>query len=48
MVVLDTYAWVEYFRGSERGLVVKEFLEKGEVVTPSITLAELARKYKRV
>ncbi len=47
MVVLDTYAWVEYFRGTEKGLVVKELLEKENVITPSIVLAELARKYKR-
>ncbi len=47
MVVLDTYAWVEYFIGSEKGLVVKELLEKEKAITPSIALAELARKYKR-
>lgn len=47
MVVLDTYAWVEYFRGTEKGSVVREFLRKEKVVTPSIVLPELARKYKR-
>jgi len=46
MVVYDTYAWVEYFRGSEKGAIVKELLKRGGI-TPSIVLAELARKYKR-
>ena len=25
MPVYDTYAWIEYFRGSEKGAVVKQF-----------------------
>ena len=46
MVVYDSYAWIEYFRGSEKGLKVKELLRhKG--YTPSIVLAEIARKYLR-
>ena len=44
MVVYDTYAWIEYFRGSEKGMVVKEKLREGGY-TPSIVLAELSRKY---
>ena len=46
MVVYDTYAWVEYFIGSEKGLRVREYLRSGSV-TPSVVLAELARKYLR-
>jgi predicted nucleic acid-binding protein len=45
--VYDTYAWVEYFRGSGKGTVVKELLDTQEGYTPSIVLAELARKYRR-
>ena len=46
MVVYDTYAWVEYFRGSDRGAKVRSLLKEGGY-TPSIVLAELARKYIR-
>ncbi len=45
-IVIDTYAWIEYFRGSDKGKVVKEYLLGSmETYTPSIVLAELARKY---
>ncbi len=47
MPVYDTYAWIEYFRGSEKGVVVKRLLESQEGYTPSIVLAEVARKYRR-
>jgi len=47
MMVFDSYAWVEYFMGSKRGAVAKEYLEGGEIVTPDIVLAEVARKYVR-
>ncbi|MEM2940666.1 MAG: PIN domain-containing protein [Thermoproteota archaeon] len=47
-IVVDSYAWVELFIGSEKGRVVKErFSEAYEVYTPDIVLAELARKYRR-
>ncbi len=47
MPVYDTYAWIEYFRGSGKGAVVKRLLESQEGYTPSIVLAEVARKYRR-
>ena len=48
MIVFDTYAWVEYFIGSERAIVAKEYIERGEeIVTSDIVLAEIARKYLR-
>ncbi len=47
-VVVDSYAWVEYFLGSESGEVVKNYLKNASAIyTPSIVLAELARKYLR-
>ena len=46
MVVYDTYAWVEYFRGGAKGSRVRNLL-KGGGYTPSVVLAELARKYLR-
>ncbi len=45
--VLDTYALVEYATGTEMGQVVKEALDHGQCITPSIVIAELASKYCR-
>ena len=47
MIVFDSYAWVEYFIGSKWGAVAKGYLEGEEIMTPSIVLAEIARKYVR-
>jgi predicted nucleic acid-binding protein len=47
-IVIDAYAWIELFVGSEKGLKVKEVLESAdEVYTPGTVLAEIARKYLR-
>jgi len=45
LIVSDTYAWIEYFLGSDSGRIVKDYVDAGEMVTPSIVLAEVARKY---
>ena len=47
MIVSDSYAWIEYFLGSGPGRIVKDYVDAEEVVTPSIVLAEVARKYLR-
>lgn len=41
-VVFDTYAWIEYFRGSKQGNIVKNYLESEDVITPVIVLLELS------
>lgn len=47
-VLIDTYAWIEYFRGTKEGELAKEYIESGrKVMTPSIVLAELSDKYRR-
>jgi predicted nucleic acid-binding protein len=47
-IVIDTYAWIELLIGSEKGQTVKELIENAEeVYTPSIVLAETARKFLR-
>ena len=47
-IVVDSYAWIEYFAGTGRGELVRRHLEDaGRVYTPSIVLAEVARKYAR-
>ncbi|MEM2994658.1 MAG: PIN domain-containing protein [Candidatus Bathyarchaeia archaeon] len=47
MIVFDSYAWIEYFLGSDYGKIVKKYIDNEEVVTPSVVLAEIARKYLR-
>jgi predicted nucleic acid-binding protein len=42
--VIDSYAWIEYFRGSERGTLAKVYIENEDSATPTIVIAELSRK----
>jgi len=46
-VVIDTFAWIEYFLGSKRGEKVKEFIEGNKAITPTIVIAELSARYSR-
>ena len=47
-IVIDSYAWVEHFIGSQKGCKAEGILEDAdEVYTPDIVLAEVARKYAR-
>src|SRR3989344_8870995 len=41
-MLLDTSAWIEFFNGTRKGIAVKEFLDKGECFTSSISFAELS------
>jgi predicted nucleic acid-binding protein len=47
-VVLDSFAWIEYFNGTSAGEKVQNFLETGRAVTPAIVVAELSEKHKRL
>jgi len=48
VIVFDTYAWIEYFIGSERGAAASRHIDGGEeILTPDIVIAEIARKYLR-
>jgi predicted nucleic acid-binding protein len=47
-LIVDSWAWVEYFRGTESGASVKQHLEKGETLTHSVTIAEVISKLQRV
>ncbi len=48
MIVFDSYAWIEYFAGSEKGKIVREIIKSNEeILTPSICIAEIKRKYLR-
>lgn len=46
MKTFDSWAWVEYFRGSRAGAKVRDILESRDVLfTPSVCLAEIKAKY---
>ncbi len=46
MKVFDSWAWVEYFRGSRAGKTVKAMVEGPEVLfTPALCLTEIKAKY---
>jgi predicted nucleic acid-binding protein len=47
-VVLDSFAWIEYFNGTSAGKTVHDLLGSGRVATPAIVIAELSEKYKRL
>ena len=42
--VLDSHAWIEYFRGTKAGEKVKEKIEGKNCITPTIVIAEIADK----
>lgn len=46
--VVDSWAWVEYLRGSKAGQLVKKELDSGnELLTNAMSLAELTSKLRR-
>ena len=47
-VVLDSFAWIEYFNGTSAGERVQSLLEARHAVTPAIVVAELSGKHKRL
>jgi predicted nucleic acid-binding protein len=46
--VVDSFAWFEYFSGSTAGARAKPFIESSKGVTPTIVVAELSEKYRRM
>jgi predicted nucleic acid-binding protein len=46
--IIDTWAWVEYFRGSEIGSRAKSCIEDATNITPTIVLAEMSHKFKQL
>ncbi len=48
-IVFDSYAWIEYFRGSKEGEEVDVIIKSNkEIITPTIVMAELSDKYRRL
>ena len=47
-IIVDTFAWIEYFRGSKEGLIAKKYIDGTTMLfTPAIVIAELSDKYRR-
>jgi predicted nucleic acid-binding protein len=47
-LIIDSFAWIEFLTGGQRGTLVRHHLESGErLVTPDLVLAEVARKFGR-
>jgi predicted nucleic acid-binding protein len=45
--VIDTYAWIEYFKGTSLGQVARQYIEGDSTATPSIVILELERSLLR-
>jgi len=45
--VIDSYAWIEYFRGTDAGSHVRPYVESESAATSALTIAELKEKYLR-
>ncbi|MGD0643603.1 MAG: type II toxin-antitoxin system VapC family toxin [Candidatus Bathyarchaeia archaeon] len=45
--IIDTYAWIEYFKASKMGEAAKEFIESENSVTPTIVVSEISRKLRK-
>ncbi len=43
--VIDSYAWIEYYRGSPAGRKASKYIEADSAATSALTLAELREKY---
>ena len=48
MRLLDSFAWIEYFMGSKRGINVRDYVDGDEpLYTPSVCLTEIKSRYLR-
>jgi len=48
MKTFDSYAWIEYFAGTDKGRSVRSYVEGNDpLFTPSVCLTEIKAKYLR-
>jgi len=45
--LVDSYAWIEYYNGSKKGIKIKEIIETKNIATPVLVIAELSDKFAR-
>ena len=46
-IIFDTYAWIEFFNGTEKGKIVRKYLNEEDILTPFIVLLELSYKAEK-
>ena len=46
--VLDSWAWLEYLNGTEKGVEVEAYLRKGEIFTNIVAVTEIVSKTQRM
>ena len=42
--IIDSYAWIEYFRASKSGETARKYIESQDSITPTIVVSEVSRK----
>ncbi len=49
-VIVDSYAWIEYFEGSKKGLLAKEIIENenNSIFCSALTVSEIVSKSERL
>ena len=45
--LIDAYAWVEYLEGSTLGMKLRKIIQENELLSLSLTVAEVVSKVKR-
>ena len=45
--IIDSSAWIEYFRASKYGEAAKEYIENADCITPTIVVSEISRKLQK-
>ncbi len=45
--LIDSYAWVEYYMGTDKGKDIKDIIETKKTATSILTIAELSDKFAR-
>jgi predicted nucleic acid-binding protein len=45
--IIDSYAWIEYFRASTSGEIAKKYKENNASITPTTVVSEISRKLTR-
>ena len=46
-VFVDAYAWIEYLEGSASGSKVRQIIQENEILSLSLTIAEVVSRVKR-
>ncbi len=46
-LIVDSSAWIEYFKGGEKGLAVKKYIDGHELLTSSLSISEIIASFLR-